>query len=96
MRDVTPRWYLLAVTLLLLAIRPAAADDPIRGVFVNTGDTKAVIDRAIDAAVAKMNFLTASIARGRLPYRRHSKCSPGPHVYMSMNTVYRFSGHGTS
>lgn len=54
--------------LLILALSPAArADEPSWvGVFVNDEKSDAGVPQAIEAAIADMNFLTRSVARGRL------------------------------
>ena len=61
--------YRLALTCLglLAAMQPAVAEEPaLRGVFVSEAPAEAKIDAAIEAAVAKMNFIKRPIARGRL------------------------------
>jgi hypothetical protein len=42
------------------------ADTALQGVFVNDGQANYIIANAIDAAVAKMNFIKRPIARSRL------------------------------
>jgi len=65
-----------AVMLCLLAVAtrhcalaqeaPVPPVPPVLGVFVNDGQSNDVIYKAIETAVAKMNFIKRPIARGRL------------------------------
>jgi hypothetical protein len=59
---------LLSLTILACAAMssPLAQDTAIQGMFVSTNTSKAPITQAIDAAIAKMNFLTRAVARSRL------------------------------
>ena len=54
--------------LLIVALSPVArADEPAWvGVFINDEKSDAGVPQAIEAAIADMNFLTRSVARGRL------------------------------
>jgi hypothetical protein len=72
---------MFAVAFMLSPVGPAGAQDDARtrlqGTFVNEAQSQSAeaIRKAIDAAVAKMNFVTRPIARGRLkkanvPHRR--------------------------
>ena len=57
----------LACLVMLTAVQPAVAEDSgLRGVFVGETQADAEIGKAIEAVVAKMNFITRPIARGRL------------------------------
>ena len=61
--------YRLALTCLALlaATHTAMAEEPaLRGIFVSETPADAKIDKAIETAVAKMNFIKRPIARGRL------------------------------
>jgi len=53
-----------ACTVFLLA--QSAAAQALQGTYVNATQPDDTIDRAIEAAVAKMNFIKRPIARGRL------------------------------
>jgi hypothetical protein len=61
---------MFTVAFMLAQVRPTGAQDDARsrlqGTFVNEAQSADVIRTAIDAAVAKMNFVTRPIARGRL------------------------------
>jgi len=61
---------MLTVAFMLAPAGPATAQDDARarlqGTFVNDAQPAEAIRTAIDAAVAKMNFVTRPIARGRL------------------------------
>ena len=70
---------MMTVALMLAPVGPTSAQDDARarlqGTFVNEAQSPEVIRTAIEAAVAKMNFVTRPIARGRLkkanlPHRR--------------------------
>lgn len=57
----------IAVLALAFACTDAIAQDPaLHGVFVSAGTPKDVIDKAIDSATAKMNFLVRAVAKSRL------------------------------
>ncbi|HEY5810985.1 MAG TPA: hypothetical protein VIT67_23640 [Povalibacter sp.] len=66
MHPLIGRWRVLAVVALLSFGQASLAEEAVKGVFVNAGNSKDVIDKAIDTAVEKMNFLVAGIARSRL------------------------------
>ncbi|HKE96089.1 MAG TPA: hypothetical protein VKB34_17405 [Povalibacter sp.] len=56
----------LAVVMVMTG-SPAPAQDPgVSGVFVSADLGTDLIDKAIETAIAKMNFVTRPIARGRL------------------------------
>ncbi len=67
------------VGILLVALALTASswadDSTVEGSYVVVTDQSADIDKAIEAAIAKMNFITRPIARGRLkdtnPVYRH-------------------------
>jgi hypothetical protein len=61
-----PRALLLAL-IASVAVAAHAADDPsLQGTFVNEQQSAKTIEAAIEAAVAKMNFIKRPIARSRL------------------------------
>src|SRR5690349_4625854 len=69
-RYQSPGAAVLALAFALAAAWPAAAQDDaharLAGTYVNEAQSPEVIRTAIDAAVAKMNFVTRGVARGRL------------------------------
>jgi hypothetical protein len=57
----------LVVVLILFVAAAAHADDPaLQGTFVNEQQSAMTIETAIEATVAKMNFIKRPIARSRL------------------------------
>jgi hypothetical protein len=60
-------YYLCAVLLMLGLSTAARAEDPAWvGVFVNDEQSDAGVQKAIEAAIADMNFITRPVARSRL------------------------------
>ncbi len=57
----------IAVLVLAFACADAIAQEPaLQGTFVSAGTPKEAIDKAIDSATAKMNFLVRAVAKSRL------------------------------
>jgi len=56
----------IAAACIALLLAQSAAAQSLQGVYVNATQPADTIDQAIDAAVAKMNFIKRPIARGRL------------------------------
>jgi hypothetical protein len=60
-------YYLCAVLLMLGLSTAARAEDPAWvGVFLNDEQSDAGVQKAIEAAIADMNFITRPVARSRL------------------------------
>jgi len=60
-------FYICAALLVLVLSRAARADEPAwAGIFVNDEQSDAGVQKAIEAAIADMNFLTRPVARSRL------------------------------
>jgi hypothetical protein len=57
----------IAALALSFACAAAGAQEPaLQGTFVSAGTSKEVIDKAIESATAKMNFLVRAVAKSRL------------------------------
>lgn len=67
---------LAALAMIAASVAPAAAQTPaLQGTFVYVADGSDDVNKAIDQAISKMNFVVRSVARGRLrktnvPYER--------------------------
>lgn len=87
----TTRGFALGLSLACLGMlapvqATVAEDSGLRGVFVSETKADAEIGKAIEAAVAKMNFITRPIARGRL-----KKTNPAYRRVEIVSTVGEFS-----
>jgi len=63
---MSPLIRIVALALTLAGADAVAQEPALQGTFVSAGTSKEVIDKAIESATAKMNFLVRAVAKSRL------------------------------